>query len=153
MDLFFGTKLPKAVLDSFSKVSEELFEDTRLWGKTLEEAVEHLNQSTLDGKIYMAYKDGISLLFMDKTPYTVVLTILAPKGVNKNKIVRHINQTIALFKEKTDLHKIEIFTACPELHWVLSRCGFKLEGVLEDSRRIPTGEFVDEFCYGFLVDV
>lgn len=153
MELYFGTQLPKAVTDSFSKVSEELFEDTRLWGKTFEEAVDHIYQSVLEGTIYMAHKDGISLLFLDKTPYTIVMHVLAPKGINKNKVVRHINQTLALFKEKTDLHKVEIFTACPELHWVLSRCKFKLEGVLEDSRRIQTGEFVDEFCYGYLVDV
>lgn len=153
MDLYFGTPLPQPVLDSLGKVSEDLLEDLRLWNKSPDEIIQHINESCTAGLLYMACKDGVSLLYMDKTPYTIAMTILAPPGYHKNKLARFITEVLAMFTDKTDIHKVELFTACPDIHYVMQKCGFVQEGTLVDSRRVPTGEFVDEFCYGYLVDV
>lgn len=153
MDLYFGTALPQKVLDSLGQVSEDLLEDLRLFGKSPEEIVEHIDQSCQDGLIYMAHHDGISLLYMDKTPYTINMTILAVPGCNKNRVARLVTEVLQMFADKTDIHKVELFTACPDIHYIMQKCGFVQEGTLAESRRVPTGEFVDEFCYGYLVDV
>lgn len=153
MDLYFGTPLPQPVLDSLGKVSEDLLEDLRLWNKSTAEIIQHIDESCATGLIYMACKDGVSLLYMDKTPYTIAMTILAPVGYHKNKLARFVTEVLEMFAEKTDIHKVELFTACPDIHYVMQKCGFVQEGTLVDSRRVPTGEFVDEFCYGYLIDV
>lgn len=153
MDLYFGTPLPQQVLDSLGKVSEDLLEDLRLWGKSKAEILQHIDESCEAGLIYMACKDGVSLLYMDKTPYTIAMTVLAPEGYHKNKLSRFVTEVMEMFADKTDIHKIEVFTACPDIHYVMQKCGFVQEGTLVDSRRVPTGEFVDEFCYGYLIDV
>lgn len=153
MDFYCSMELPAEVLVSLDKASEELLEELRLWGKSKEEITKHIEESCLSGLIFIASQGDILLLFMDKTPYTIVMHILAPPGTNKNKIVRHVNATLDTFKEKTDIHKLEVFSTCPDMHWVLSKCGFVQEGLLVDSRRIPTGEFIDEYCYGYLIDV
>lgn len=153
MELYFGTPLPQNVLESLGKASDDLLEDLKLWGKSKEEIVQHIDDSCQNGLIYIAHHNGISLLYMDKTPYTIVLNILASPGYNKNKISRFLTEVIELFTEKTDIHKIEVFTTCPDVHYIMQKCGFIQEGTLVDSRRVPTGEFVDEFCYGYLIDV
>lgn len=153
MDLYFGTPLPQQVLDSLGKVSEDLLEDLRLWNKSKEEIIQHIDESCQEGLIYMAHKDGIFLLCMDKTPYTIAMTVLAPPGYHMNKLSRFVTEVLTMFSDKTDIHKIEVFTACPDIYYVMKKCGFVQEGTLVDSRRVPTGEFVDEFCYGYLIDV
>lgn len=153
MELYFGTPLPQQVLNSLEKVSDDLLEDLRLWNKSKEEIIQHIDDSCVDGLVYIAYRDGVSLLYMDKTPYTISMTILASPDYNKNKIARFITEVMEMFSDKTDIHKIEVFTACPDIHYVMKKCGFVQEGTLVDSRRVPTGEFVDEFCYGYLIDV
>lgn len=153
MELYFGMELPKEVLLSIGKTNNDLLEDLKLWGKETEEIAEHINESCLSGLVYIAKKGDVSLLFMDKTPYTIVMSILAPSGINKNKVVRHIEEVITMFKDKADVHKLEVFSTCPDVHWILSRCGFIQEGLLVDSRRLPDGEFIDEYCYGYILDV
>ena len=153
MDLFFGTDLPKKVTDCLSNTTEESLEDLKLWGKTREECVEHIQESVRDGLIYLVYQDDICLLFMDKTPYTIYLNMILTKESKQNKVVRILKETFTMFQEKTDVHKVELSTTCPELHPILMKCGFSQEGTFTDSRRIPSGEFVDEFYYGYLIDV
>lgn len=146
-------ELPKELLLTIENSSEDLLEDLKLWGKDKEEIVEHIKESCLSGLVYIARQGEVSLLFMDKTPYTIVMNIIAPTGINKNKIIRHINEVLSMYKDKTDIHKIEVFSTCPDVHWILSKCGFIQEGLLVDSRRVPTGEFIDEYVYGYLIDV
>ena len=153
MELFFGTSLPKKVTDCLYNATEESLEDLKLWGKTREECVEHIQESVRDGLIYLVYQDNICLLFLDKTPYTIYLNVILTQKSKQNKIVRILKETFTMFQEKTDVHKVELSTTCPELYPILMKCGFNQEGTFIDSRRIPSGEFVDEFYYGYLIDV
>lgn len=153
MELFFGVELPTHVKQSLASVSEEYLEDLRLWGKSTEEIVEHINSSCEEGLIYIVYQDNISLLFFDKTPYTVTLSILPGKGSRPNKAIRLLQETITMFKTKCDIHKLEVSTTCPDIWKLLAKCGFIQEGCLVDSRRVPSGEFVDEYIMGYLIDV
>lgn len=153
MELYCGSDLPEHVLDCIRDSNEVLLEDLRLWGKTTEEIVEHIKTEVLNSYIYLVYQDNICLLYMDKTPYTAWMSILYGKNSKPNKLVRIIKELITLWEEKTDMHKIELATTCPDLYPILTRCGFTLEGSLTDSRRVPTGEFVDEWLYGYLIDV
>lgn len=133
--------------------TDESLEDLKLWGKTRNEIVESINKSVEDGLIYLVYKNDMCLLFMDKTPYTIYLSIVVTDKLNTTKLVRLLKETFEMFTEKTDVHKVEIGTTCPDLHPHLLKVGFRQEGHFIDSRRIPSGEFVDEFYYGYLVDV
>lgn len=152
MDLFCGTELPKQVLDCLDTATDESLEDLKLWGKSREEIVENIKQSVLDELVYMVYQNDICLLFLDKTPYTIYLSIVYTDNLHTTKLVRLLKDTFAMFVDKTDIHKVEIGTTCPDLHPFLLKSGFVQEGQFTDSRRIPTGEFVDEFYYGYIVD-
>lgn len=153
MELYCGMELPEHILDCIRNSDEVLREDLRLWNKTTEEIVEHIKTAVKDFYIYLVYQDNICLLYMDKTPYTIWMSIIYGKNSKPNKLVRVIKELFNLWKDKTDVHKVELSTTCPDLHPILYRCGFNLEGTLVDSRRIPTGEFVDEWIYGYLLDV
>ena len=153
MELYCGMELPDYILDCIRDSNEVLREDLRLWNRTTEEIVEHIKKEVLESYIYLAYQDDICLLFMDKTPYTIQMSILYGKTAKTNKLVRIIKELFTIFEEKADVHKIETANTCPDLYPILTKCGFSLEGTFVDSRRLPTGEFVDEWSYGYLVDV
>lgn len=145
-------ELPKHVLDCIRDCNEVLREDLRLWNKTEEGVVEHIKKAVLESYIYLVYQDDICLIFMDKTPYTAWMNIIYGAKSKSNKLVRIIKELQTLWLEKTDMHKIELATTCPDLHPILAKCGFNLEGTLVDSRRVITGEFVDEWVYGYMID-
>lgn len=153
MEVVFGTVLPEHIKASLLDTDDEHLEDLRLWGKSKEEIVEHISDSCLNGLIYLLYQDNIALLFMDKTPYTLYLTVLPARGYKANKVTRILQETITTFKEKCDIHKLETTTTCPVIWKYLYKNGFQEEGRLVDSRRIPSGEFVDEYLMGYLIDV
>ena len=153
MEIFFGVDLPNNVMSALDKCSDDALDDLKLWGKTRHEILNHVNDSCEDMLIYLAHQNGISVLLMDKTPYTIHMNILAPVGTNTNKVINFLKSFLDEMKEKTDIHKFEVFSTCPDMHRILLKVGFSIEGVLVDSRRLPTGEFIDEVCYGYLVDV
>lgn len=153
MELFFAMPLPSHVKESIESVHGEFLEDTLIWGKTKEEIVEHIEEASLNGLIFMVYQDNITLLFMDKTPYTIQLTILPGKDYKPNKLTRILMETISMYKEKCDIHKIEVRTTCPDIWKILDKAGFVLEGTLKDSRRLSDGTYIDELSMGYIVDV
>lgn len=153
MEMFYAMSLPQHVKESLGSVHGELLEELLLWGKTKEEMVEHIEEASLNGLIFMTYQDNISLLFMDKTPYTLQMTILPGDKYKPNKLTRLLMETITMYKEKCDIHKIEIRTTCPDMWKILDKAGFTTEGILIDSRKLSDGTYVDELSMGYLIDV
>jgi len=153
MEMFYGMDLPQHVKESLESVDGEILEELLLWGKTKEELVEHIEEACLNGLILITYQDNISLLFMDKTPYTLQMTILPGDGAKSNKITRLLMETLTMYKEKCDIHKIEIRNTCPSLWKILNKAGFQTEGTLVDSRRLSDETYIDELSMGYLIDV
>jgi len=152
MELYCGNDLPEHVVDSIRKSSDVLLEDLRLWNKDKEEAIEYIKSAVLDQTIYLAYQDGISMLFLDKTPYTFHMFILMGSDYKPNKLTRAVKELFTIFLEKTPMHKMELATTCPDMHPLLTKLGFNLEGTLVDSRKVGD-TFVDEWIYGYILDV
>jgi len=152
LELYCGSDLPEHVVDCIRNSSDVLLEDLRLWNKDIEGIVEHIKQGVLDSTIYVAYQDNICLLFLDKTPYTFHMFILMGSDYKANKLTRIIKEVFTIFNEKTPMHKMELATTCPEMHPLLTKIGFNLEGTLVDSRKVDD-TFVDEWVYGYLIDV
>ena len=145
--------LPEHVKESISSVHGDLMEDLRLWGKTKEEISEDIEESCLNGLMYIVHQDNISLVFIDKTPYTIGMYILPGEGYKPSKLTRILMETITMFRVKTDVHKLEIQTTCPDIWKILDKAGFQTEGILIDSRRLSDGFYVDEYSMGYLMDV
>lgn len=152
MELYCGSELPKHVVESIRKSSPVLLEDLRLWNKDKEEIVEYIKEKVLDSTIYLAYQDDICLLFLDKTPYTFNMFILMPSDFKPNKLTRIVKELFNIMIEKTPMHKMELATTCPDMYPLLTKLGFKVEGILEDSRKLEE-VYVDEYIYGYLLDV
>lgn len=152
MDLYFGMELPKEVTDCLLNVPREQFGFHKEATHTIEEIVEFIKEACLNGKVYIVYEKDIILLFTDQSPYVLHMDSVRGKNSSIFDYTKVIKKVVALFVEKTLIHKLETRTPFPELEILAKRCKWDLEGIHKQSYQMPDGSFADELSFGIILN-
>ena len=152
MELYFGMDLPEHVLKCMLDTPREQFGFHKDQTLTVEQIVEAAKKACLEGHLYIVYDKNIMLFFTDQTPY--VLHMDSIRGLNSSifDYTKTIKKIVKLFKEKTDIHKLETRTPFSELEILAKRCKWSHEGTHKESYQMPDGTFADELSFGIILN-
>jgi hypothetical protein len=151
MDLYYGTELPKHVLDSLLKIPREQFGFHLGMEQTIEEIVEGINEACSLKDVYIVYESGILLFFTNQTPYILRMDSVREENSSIFAYTKVIKKVVKLFTEKTEIHKLETRTPFKELDILAKRCKWDHEGTFKESYLMQDGSFADELSFGIIL--
>lgn len=157
MELYCRTHLPDKVKELFLEEDDPIITSQdfsqEVYEKLKEEIPDIIDEQVVAGRMMVIASDNVAILVTRKTGWICNIDTKMRKGTSLRELKQSYIKMLDILREKTKYKKMESRTPLEKFARVFAKLtGSEIEGVCRKSFMSSTGEMVDEYIVGNILE-